>query len=64
MVKQVLLDIVVMLWAIHHYNDGIMSEMASQITGVSIVYSTLCSGADQRKHQRPAPLAFVREIHR
>ena len=28
-----------------------MSAMSSQITGVSIVYSTVCSGADQRKHQ-------------
>ena len=36
--------------------------MASQITGVMIVYSTICSGADQRKHQSSASLAFVREI--
>ena len=35
-----------------------------QITGVSIVYSTVCSGADQRKHQSSASLAFVRGIHR
>ena len=47
-----------------HYSDVIMSVMASQITGVSIVYSTLCSGADQRKHQSSASLAFVRGIHR
>ena len=33
--------------------------MASQITGVSIVYSAVCSGADQRKHQSSASLAFV-----
>ena len=32
-----------------HYSDVMMSAMASQITGVSIVYSTVCSGADQRK---------------
>ena len=38
--------------------------MASQITGVSIVYSTVCSGEDHRKHQNPASLAFVRGIHR
>ena len=38
--------------------------MPSQITGVSIVYSNVCSGADQRKHQRSASLAFVRGIHR
>ena len=41
-----------------------MSPMASQITGVSIVYSTVCSGADQRKHQRSASLAIVRGIQR
>ena len=33
-----------------------MSEMASHITGISIVHSTLCSGADQRKHQSSAGL--------
>ena len=38
--------------------------MASQITGVSIVCSTICSGADQRNHQSSASLAFVRGIHR
>ena len=48
----------------YHYSDVIMSTMASQITGVSIVYSTVCSGADQRKHQSSASLAFVRGIHR
>ena len=39
-----------------------MSAMASQITDVSIVYSTVCSGADQRKHQSSASLAFVNGI--
>ena len=33
-------------------------------TEVWIVYSTVCSGADQRKHQNSASLAFVWEIHR
>ena len=47
-----------------HYSDVIMSAMAFQITGVSIVYSTVCSGADQRKHQSSASLALVRGIHR
>ena len=46
-----------------HYNDVIMSAMVSQITGTSIVYSTVCSSADQRKHQSSASLAFVRGIH-
>ena len=47
-----------------HYRDVIMSVMASQITGISNVYSTVCSGGDQRKHQSSALLAFVRGIHR
>ena len=59
-------------WYIHltkiticlHYNDVIMGAMASQITRLTIVYSTLYSGADQRKHQGSASLAFVRGIHR
>ena len=41
-----------------------MSAKASQITGVSIVCWTVCSGADQRKHQSFASLAFMRGIHR
>ena len=36
-----------------------MCAMASQITGVSIVCSTVGSGADQRNHQSPASLVFV-----
>ena len=41
-----------------------MSAMTSVITGVPIVYSTVCLGTDQRKHQSSASLAFVRRIHR
>ena len=41
-----------------------MNTMTSQITGVSIVYLTVCSGTDQRNHQSSASLAFVREVHR
>ena len=41
-----------------------MSAIASQITGVSSVCSNVCSGADQRKHQSSASLAFVKGIHR
>ena len=33
-----------------HYNDVTMSTMASQITSLTIVYSTVYSGEDQRKH--------------
>ena len=39
---------------ISQYNDVIISAMASQITSLSIVYSTVCGGADQRK-QRKVP---------
>ena len=41
-----------------------MGAMAYQITSLTIVYSTVCSGADQRKHQSSASLAFVRGFHR
>ena len=37
--------------------------MASQIISLTIVYSTVYSGADQRKHQSSASLAFVQGIH-
>ena len=47
-----------------HYVDVIMTTMASQITGVSIVHSTVCSGADKWKHRSSASLVFVRGIHR
>ena len=41
-----------------------MGTVASQITSLTIVYSTVYSDADQRKHQSSASLAFVRGIHR
>ena len=47
-----------------HYNDVTMVSMASQITNLTIVYSAVYSGADQRKHQCSASLAFVWWIHR
>ena len=47
-----------------HYDDVMMGAMASQITSLTIVYSTVYSGADQRKHQSAASLAFVWGIHR
>ena len=46
-----------------HYSDVIMSVVAPQITSLTIVYSTVYSGADQRKHQSSASLAFVRGIY-
>ena len=42
-----------------HYSDVIMSGIASQITSLTIVYSTVYSGVGQRKHQSSAPLALV-----
>ena len=47
-----------------HYNDVIMSMIASQITSLTFLYSTVYSGADQRKHQIFASLAFLWGIHR
>ena len=47
-----------------HHNCIIMSAMASRITSLTIVYSTIYSGVDQRKHQSSVSLAFVRGIHR
>ena len=41
-----------------------MRAIASQITSLTIVYSTVYSGADQRKHQSSASLAFVGGILR
>ena len=41
-----------------------MGTMVSQITSLIFVYSTVYLGADQRKHQSSASLAFVRGIHR
>ena len=47
-----------------HYIDVIMTTMASEITSLTVVYSTVYSDADQRKHQSSASLAFVWGIHR
>ena len=47
-----------------HYFDVIMSTIASQITSLTIVYSTVYSDADQRKHQSSASLASVWGIYR
>ena len=47
-----------------HYIDVIMTTMASQITILTVVYSTVYSDVVQRKHQSSASLAFVWGIHR
>ena len=52
------------LMLISHYDDVIMDAIASQITSLTIVYSTIYSVADQSKHQSSESLAFVWGIHR
>ena len=44
-----------------HYGDVMIGTMASKIR---VVYSTIYSGADQRKYQSFASLAFVQGTHR
>ena len=46
-----------------HYIDVIMTMMASQITSLTVVYSTVYSDVDQWKHQSSASLTFVWGIH-
>ena len=41
-----------------HYNNVMIGTIASQITSLTIVYSTVYSDADQRKHQSSTSLAF------
>ena len=47
-----------------YYSDVIMGAIASQITRLTIVYSTVYLDTDQRKHQSSVSLTFVRGIHR
>ena len=52
-------------WFVHyHYCDAIMGTIASEITSLTIVYTTVYSDAEQSKHQSSASLAFVWGIHR
>ena len=59
MYKKLLFFSSVVLPALYHYSDVKMSAMVSQITSLTIVYSTICLDADQRKHQSSTSLAFV-----
>ena len=43
----------------YHCRDVIMGAISPQITSLTIVYSTVYSDADQRKHQSSASLAFL-----
>ena len=54
---------VIIIHAAIHYSDVIMSAIASQITSLAIFYSTVQSGADERKHQSSASPASVMGIH-
>ena len=47
-----------------YYDDVIMGAIVSQITTLTLVYSTVYSGTDQSKHQSSASLAFVWGIQR
>ena len=59
-----LLESQVLYFDSNHYTDVIMITMASQITSLTVVYSTVYSDANQRIHQSSASLVFVWEIHR
>ena len=47
-----------------HYSDVIVGPLASLITSLTSVYSTVHPGTDQRKHQSSTSLTFARGIHR
>ena len=53
-------DVILQLFWNIQCNEVIVSVMASKITGVTIVYSTVCSGEDKRKLHSSASLAFVK----
>ena len=48
------------LFKLFHYNDVIMRAITSQTTSLTIVYSTVYSGANKRKHRSSASLAAHR----
>ena len=54
---------VITLSCLIHYGDAIMGAIASQITSLTVVYSTVYSDTDQRKHQSSVSLTFVLGIH-
>ena len=57
-----ILDMCLLITSSKHYIIVIMSVMACQITGVSIVCLTVSSGVDQRKHHSCASVASVKGI--
>ena len=58
------LQVQYMLYSTHTLQWRHNMPIASQITCVSIVCSSVGSGAHQRNHQSSASLAFLRGIHR
>ena len=68
--KQVLRGCYTGIWhsqdchGVSHYNDVIMSAMASQSPASRLFAQRFSQGADKRKHQSSASVAFVRGIHR
>ena len=48
--------------AVINCSDVIIGTVTSQISGVSIACSTVCSGVGQRKHQSSASRTFVRGV--
>ena len=48
----------------YHYDDVIMGAMAYQITSLMIVYSTVYSDTDQRKHQSSSSRGPVNSPHK
>ena len=50
------------MWHWLHYSDVIIGAMASQITSLTFVCSSLYSGADQRKYQSSVSQDFVQGI--
>ena len=62
--RYIVCDIDAMISQAQDYSDIIMDMTPSQITSLTIVYSTIYSGAHQRKHQSSTSLALVRGIYR
>ena len=63
-ITELLLSCRIIIYTKANCSDVIMGAMASQITSLTIIYSTVYSGPVQRKHQSSASLAFVWGIHR
>ena len=55
---------ITLLNSVSHHGDVIMGAMASRISSLAFVCTTVYSGADQRQHQSSASQAFVLGIHR